>query len=85
MRNKILLIVMIFVTSLWAYEVDLPEETSACSLSMKITLDTVNANDRVGRATVEIRVTDKSGAPLSGYNLQLSSSGALCVGNNCRW
>jgi len=79
MKKKALFLALLLNVSLWAYEFDLPEESSACSLSMRINLDTLGSQDQSGRASLEIRLINKSGNPLPGYGIQLNSTGGTFI------
>jgi hypothetical protein len=74
MMKLSIMMVLILQAVCFSYEFDISEESTNCSLSMKLLMDSAATEELTGRATIEVKLCTKEGVPLSGYSLELSST-----------
>ena len=76
MSKNILILILFFRLVSFGYEIALPEEevSSTSWLTMKLNMVVPTADAVSGRAVVEVKLFNDLGNPLSGYQIQLSST-----------
>lgn len=77
MNKTVLLLALLFRFVSFGYEITLPEEeasSNSCKLTMKLNMGAPDADAVTGRAVVEVKLFNDLGNPLSGYQIQLSST-----------
>jgi len=77
LSKNILILILFFRLVSFGYEIALPEEevsSTSCKLTMKLNMVVPTADAVSGRAVVEVKLFNDLGNPLSGYQIQLSST-----------
>jgi hypothetical protein len=77
LNKKVLMLILFFQLVSFGYEVPLPEEevsSTSCKITMKLNMIAPDADAISGRAVVEVKLLNNYGNPLSGYQIQLSST-----------
>lgn len=87
MKTLFFLTMLFLTVQSRAQEGEQPEATeyaASCSLSVKTTVFKVEPSDVVGRASIEATLSDKSGTPISGQTIEITSTNGTftCIAPN---